>query len=93
MRMTHLLITQIQELVELDSTVGECTERPLLLELGCEGGIGDLSLTTSNRQYFCPFSAMFLPSIPHTSQDQNFVLLTILRCRVGTSFWRPSATV
>lgn len=38
---THLFIAQIQELVEFNSTVGERTERPLLLELSGEGGVGD----------------------------------------------------
>ena len=44
-RMTHLLIAQIQELVELNTTVRERTERPLLLELGGEGGVGDVSVS------------------------------------------------
>ena len=44
-RMTHLLIAQIQELVELNTTVRERTERPLLLELSGEGGVGDVSVS------------------------------------------------
>ena len=43
--MTHLLIAQIQELVELNTTVRERTERPLLLELSGEGGVGDVSVS------------------------------------------------
>ena len=50
-RMTHLLIAQIQELVELNTTVRERTERPLLLELGGEGGVGNfgVGLQTSRK--------------------------------------------
>ena len=44
-RITHLLIAQIQELVELNTTVRERTERPLLLELSGEGGVGDVSVS------------------------------------------------
>ena len=36
---THLFGIEVEELVEPDATVGERTERSLLLELGGEGGI------------------------------------------------------
>ena len=41
---THLLVAQVKELVKLNPTVGERTERPLLLELGGEGGVGNLGI-------------------------------------------------
>ena len=38
---THLFIAQIQELVKLNSTVGEGTEGPLLLEVGGDLRVGN----------------------------------------------------
>jgi hypothetical protein len=40
-RDTHVLIAQVQELLELDTTVRESTEGSLFLELGGDGGIGN----------------------------------------------------
>ena len=41
---THLLVAKIQELVKLDAAVRERAERPLLLELSGESGVGDFSV-------------------------------------------------
>lgn len=41
---THLLVAQVQELVELDAAVGEGTEGPPLLEVGGDLGVSDISL-------------------------------------------------
>ena len=37
----HLLIAQVKELIELNTTVREGTERPLLLEVGSDLGVGN----------------------------------------------------
>ena len=37
----HLLIAQVKELIELNTTVREGTERPLLLEVGGDLGVGN----------------------------------------------------
>ena len=37
----HILIAQVEELLELDAAVGEGTERALLLHLCRLGGVGD----------------------------------------------------
>ena len=55
--LTHLLVAQVQELVKLNPTVGERTERPLLLELGGEGGVGNFGIGLqkshkADRQHF-----------------------------------------
>ena len=47
---THLLVAEVEELIELDPTVGERAERPLLLELGGEGGVGDLGVGLHERK-------------------------------------------
>lgn len=44
-RDTHVLIAQIQELLELDTTVRESTEGSLFLELGGDGGIGNTGVS------------------------------------------------
>ena len=51
----HLLIAQVKELVELNTTVREGTERPLLLEVGGDLGVGNggISLQKSHK---CPVS-------------------------------------
>lgn len=41
---THLLVAQVQELVELNTPVGEGTEGPPLLEVGGDLGVSDISL-------------------------------------------------
>lgn len=38
---THLLVAQVQKLVELDSAVRERAERALLLEVGSDLGVGN----------------------------------------------------
>jgi hypothetical protein len=38
---THLLVAQIEELVELDSTVRKCAECTFLLEISSDLRIGD----------------------------------------------------
>lgn len=38
---THLLVAQVQELIKLNTTVRERAERPLLLEVGGDLGVGD----------------------------------------------------
>jgi hypothetical protein len=40
--LTYLLIAQIEELVELDSTVGKRTECTLLLEISSDLWVGDI---------------------------------------------------
>ena len=52
---THILIAEIQELVELYSTERECAEGSLLLDLGGESGVGDGGISldkSSNFQHF-----------------------------------------
>lgn len=39
--MAHLFVAHVEELVELDTAVAERPERPLLLELSSESGVGD----------------------------------------------------
>ena len=39
---TNLLVAKIQELLEFDATVRECTECPFFLQLGGEVGIGSV---------------------------------------------------
>lgn len=38
---THVFVIQIEELLELDSAVGEGTERSPFFHLGRHGGVGD----------------------------------------------------
>lgn len=78
---THLLIAQVQELVQLDTTVRECAERALLLELSREGGVGDLGVLHSQNTP----SALRPPSYAALAAPR----LTILRCR-GRASWRPA---
>ena len=40
-KVTHLLVAQVQELVKLNSAVGEGAERALLLEVGSDLGVGN----------------------------------------------------
>lgn len=40
---TNLLVTEIQELIKLNTTVREGTEDPFFLKLGSELGIGSVS--------------------------------------------------
>lgn len=47
---THLLVTEVQKLVELNTTVGESTERPPLLEVGGELGVGYGGISLSSYQ-------------------------------------------
>jgi len=39
----NLLVAEVQELLELNATVGEGSESPLFLELGGELGVGNVS--------------------------------------------------
>lgn len=54
--MAHLLVAQVQKFVELDATVGERTECPLLLELSGEGWVGNLSVSLRTTIAPHPFS-------------------------------------
>ena len=40
-----VIVCHVEELFEFDATVGEGTERPLLLELGSESGVGNLCVS------------------------------------------------
>lgn len=48
---THVLIGQVEELLEGNSTVGEGPEGPLLLDLGGESGVGNVSLKRFNDEF------------------------------------------
>jgi len=48
---THLLVAHVQELIELNATVGEGTESPLLLEISGDLRVGNFSLL--NRVRIC----------------------------------------
>lgn len=39
--LTHLFVGQVKELIKLDTTVGEGTEGPPLLEVGGDLGVGN----------------------------------------------------
>ena len=70
---TYLLVAQVQELVELNAAVGEGAERPLLLEVGSDLGIGDSGISLANGSQVP--SALHPPS----SRDLATGTLTILR--------------
>ena len=69
---THLLIAQVQELVKLNPTVGERTERPLLLELGGEGGVGNLGIGLRNSHKNGPSAFRPLSSPRDTARGHSF---------------------
>ena len=46
---THLLVAQVQELVKLNSAVGEGAERPLLLEVGSDLGVGNSGISLQSE--------------------------------------------
>lgn len=48
---THVLVGQIQELLELDSTVGEGAERSPLLNVSSDLGIGNVSVSLCVQHY------------------------------------------
>jgi len=48
---THLLVAHVQELIELNATVGEGTESPLLLEISGDLRVSNFSLL--NRVRIC----------------------------------------
>jgi hypothetical protein len=51
LKQTHLLIAQVKELFQLDSTVREGTEGTLLLDVSGHLGVGDFSLETHRSAF------------------------------------------
>ena len=60
---TDLFIAQIQELVKLNSTVGEGTEGPLLLEVGGDLGVGNGGIGLRQPRKNVP--SVLLHRLPH----------------------------
>jgi hypothetical protein len=52
---SYLLVAKIQKLVEFDTTVRECAERPLFLEVSGDLGVGDFVISLQGNS-----SASFL---------------------------------
>ena len=77
---TYLLIAQVKELVKLDTTVRERAERPLLLEVGGDLGVGNGGISLASAR---PFS---IPP-PHTQRTRASAALTILRLSLGVLRW------
>ena len=48
--MTHFLLAQVQELIELDAPVGEGTERPLLLEISSQLRVGHTGISLNSER-------------------------------------------
>lgn len=80
---THLLVAQVQELVELNTTVGESTERPLLLEVGGDLGVGNGGISLQSVPRNVP------SALPHRPPHHNTAsALTILRMSLAVLRWR-----
>ncbi len=71
---THLLVAEVQKLVELDTTVRERAERPPLLEVGGDLGVGNGGISLHIAPENAPSALPRLPS--HTNIAAT---LTILR--------------
>ena len=84
-RSTHLLVAQVQELVELNPAVGEGAERPLLLEVGSDLGIGNSGISLSPETALIVRIPLLVDNSGnnHQRRGSTTIGLTILMCLGG----------
>ena len=83
--LAYLLVAQVQELVELNAAVGEGAERPLLLEVGSDLGVGNSGISLSpntTRIVSVPFPTNSSKRNSHR-KGSTTAGLTILMCLGG----------